>query len=57
MKFNAPKVGDVRIIRKFTFLPITCKLKCKSVFETRWLCFVEIRQTYIGVSWYNDWFE
>ena len=57
MKWNAPKVGDVRILTKFALIPITCKLAGEDRRETRWLCFVKIRQSYTGIEWYNDWFE
>jgi hypothetical protein len=57
MKWNAPKTGDVRILTKFAILPITCKVRGENIRETRWLCFVKIRQSYTGIEWYNDWFE
>ena len=57
MKWETPKAGDTRILRKFTIFPITVDLKGSNERETRWLCFVKIRQSYTGIEWYNDWFE
>jgi len=57
MKWEAPKTGDNRILTKFTLFPITCKIKGVNKYETRWLCFVKIHQSYRGGSWINDWFE
>ena len=58
MKWKAPKIGDVRILRKFAFVPITCKIykQGENKMETRWLCFVKIHQTW-RYEWLNDWFE
>jgi len=57
MKWYAPKFGDVRIVKKFALRPITCEVRGENKRETRWLCFVKIRQTYTGIEWWNDWFE
>ncbi len=60
MKWKAPKIGDTRILTTFALLPITCKLRSSAEYETRWLCFVKIRQHYgnrtFGCEWINDWF-
>ena len=57
MKFTKKyiKIGEGRILTKFAILPITCKLQGKLDKETRWLCFVKIRQTYLGGEWTNSW--
>jgi hypothetical protein len=56
MKWNAPKTGDVRILTKFAWLPITCYVVGEDRKETRWLCFVKIRQRYETNFWFNDGF-
>lgn len=55
MKMNAPSVGDTRDIKKFAFMPITCKIQGEDRMEKRWLCFVKIHQTW-SYGWLNNWF-
>jgi len=49
-----PYAGEERVIRKFAFLPVVAGN------EIRWLCFVDIHQSYDTKrhhKWTNDWFE
>jgi hypothetical protein len=55
MKFDAPKVGDVRNIRKFLLVPLTLDVAGTNKRETRWLCFSHIRQRW-AYEWLNVWF-
>jgi hypothetical protein len=56
MKWNSQKTGDIRILKKFAWFPITCYILCEDKKETRWLCFVKIQQRYETNFWYNQWF-
>jgi hypothetical protein len=55
MRWNNRKIGEKRIITKFAFFPITCKVKHKDKLETRWLEFVRIEQMWLCSTW-EDWF-
>lgn len=58
MKWKAPKMGDTRIVKRFAFIPITTQVYPSNDNETRWLCFVTLRQSYnvIHKCWFNNWF-
>ena len=45
---NSPRDGEIKVIRKFLFFPITLRLNdnYSSDEETRWLCFAKIRTIY-----------
>lgn len=57
MKWKAPQVGDIRVIKRFAFLPITGDVKGEDRRETRWLCFVKLHQRYVPNYWLTDRIE
>jgi hypothetical protein len=55
VKWSAPAIGDRRNVTRFLFLPKTLSVNNSSHYETRWLCFVRIRQIW-HYEWLNDTF-
>jgi hypothetical protein len=54
MKWNNYEVGVERIVEKFLFFPLRCKINGTCRYETRWLCFVRIKQFHsIYLEWIN----
>jgi len=57
MKWKTNTVGDTRVITKFAFFPISCRLKHKqNKTEKRWLEFVTIEQMWLCGIWNDIYF-